>query len=73
MSPLFGRSRGRAKGGRRFRGGRGSGDFRTGSQPANCICPNCGLIEPHQPGMPCFQKKCPKCGSPMARQFSHEE
>ena len=30
-----------------------------------CVCPNCGYQEPHDRGVPCNQKKCPKCGTPM--------
>ncbi|MBZ5580737.1 MAG: hypothetical protein LAQ30_00780, partial [Acidobacteriia bacterium] len=31
--------------------------------------PQCGLTLPCEPGVPCFQRKCPQCGSFMARQF----
>ena len=44
-----------------------------GSPPVNCICPSCKKIMPHCRGVPCFQTKCPECGSPMTRQFSPEE
>ncbi len=40
--------------------------FATGPD-GNCICPKCGYKEAHQTGIPCYQKKCPKCGSPMTR------
>jgi len=75
MSFRFGRGQGRGKRGmgRRFRGGRGAGGFRSNVPPGNCICPNCGLIVQHQLGVPCFQTKCSNCGSPMVRQFSYEE
>lgn len=35
-----------------------------------CVCPNpnCGHREPHQAGVPCYQKKCPKCGTQMIRE-----
>ena len=45
--------------GRFGRGGLGPG--------GECYCPNCGYREPHQAGVPCYTKKCPKCGTPMAR------
>ena len=34
-----------------------------------CICTNseCGHTMPHKRGTPCYQLKCPKCGSPMTR------
>ena len=68
----FGRGRhGRGRGrGRDFRGGRG---FGPGGPPTNCICPNCGIVVPHRPASPCFQTKCPRCNSPMTRQFLYEE
>jgi hypothetical protein len=51
-------------------GGRGPGR-KGGAQAAgpggNCVCPNCRHQEPHRVGMPCYQKKCPKCGKQMAR------
>ena len=44
--------------------GRGMG-FRG---PATmCKCPNCGLQEPKERGIPCASKKCQKCGSAMIR------
>jgi len=33
-----------------------------------CVCPKCGLKIPHTIGQPCFQKKCPKCGTMMDRE-----
>ncbi len=35
-----------------------------------CVCtnPKCGYKMPHQAGIPCYQQKCPKCGSPMIRE-----
>ena len=50
------------RGGRRGLGG----GFGVG--PAGeCICYNCGYREPHQRGIPCQSKKCPKCGAFMIR------
>ena len=70
----FGRGKGRGGGGRGFRGGdRGPGGFGPVGPPANCICPKCGTVMPHRPGLPCFQTKCPRCGLPMTRQFFYEE
>jgi predicted DNA-binding protein (UPF0251 family) len=53
--------------GREF-GGRGRmGGFAAGPN-GNCVCPKCRYKEAHQIGVPCYQKKCPKCGSPMTRE-----
>ena len=63
---------GRGKGGRFRRGKKGWG-FRPTGDFMNCICPDCGLIEPRHPSIPCYQKECPRCGSPMVRQFIPKE
>jgi predicted DNA-binding protein (UPF0251 family) len=61
-------SRGRGLGrGRGFGGGGRMGRFVAGPS-GNCICPKCGYKEAHQTGIPCYQKKCPKCGSLMTRE-----
>ena len=58
---------GRGIGTGRGAGGRGRmGGFAAGPS-GNCICPKCGHKEAHQTGIPCYQKKCPKCQSPMTR------
>lgn len=33
----------------------------------SCVCPKCGYATSHQRGIPCFQIKCPRCGTPMTR------
>ena len=49
-------------------GGAGRGMGRGLGGPANeCVCPSCGHREIKQPGVPCAQMKCPKCGDPMVR------
>ena len=51
------------------RGRAGQGGF--GAGPGGyCVCtnPKCGYKMPHQAGTPCYQLKCPKCGSPMIRE-----
>ncbi len=32
-----------------------------------CVCPNCGHKLSHNRGVPCYQQKCPKCGTSMTR------
>jgi predicted Fe-Mo cluster-binding NifX family protein len=56
---------GRGRGMGRGRGGRGR---RVGAGPTgNCVCPACGEHVSHQPGLPCFEVRCPKCGAAMIR------
>ena len=61
--------RGRGQGGGR---GRGQGPGRMGGKAAgpggNCICPSCGHKSPHVVGQPCYDVKCPKCGTKMTRE-----
>jgi len=58
-------------GGGRGMGGGGRGMGRGGGRglgPAGaCVCPTCGETAPHQPGIPCFDMRCPKCGGAMTR------
>jgi uncharacterized membrane protein YgcG len=62
-----GRGGGRGRGGGGGRRGRGRmGGFAVGAG-GSCMCPSCGYTEPHKLGAPCFQQKCPKCGTPMTR------
>ena len=42
------------------------GGFRQGPD-GECICPNCNYVEQHQLAVPCYTKKCPKCGAVMRR------
>ena len=69
---------GSGKGGRRekrrwgFCGGKGLKWPWQSRRPLQCICPKCDLAVPYQPGLPCYQTKCPRCGSPMTRSFFHE-
>jgi len=30
-----------------------------------CVCPSCGQRAPHEAGVPCYDVKCPNCGTPM--------
>jgi predicted Fe-Mo cluster-binding NifX family protein len=53
--------------------GRGQGGGRMGGPQAGgalgfCVCAKCGHREPHQRGVPCVQKQCPKCGTALTRE-----
>lgn len=59
---MQGGGQGQGRGGGRGRmGGRGLGPS------GYCICPSCGARVPHQIGIPCYQRSCPKCGTKMTR------
>ena len=52
--------------------GQGQGPGRMGGSKAagpggKCICPNCGHKVKHRAGQPCYDVKCPKCGTQMMR------
>jgi len=50
------------------RGGRGRMGGPFGAGPGGtCVCPKCKHEVSHQVGVPCYQMKCPKCGTLMAR------
>jgi len=61
----MGGGQGRGQGGRRA--GRGGGPLAAGPE-GYCVCSQCGRKEPHQRGVPCFERKCPNCGAVMVRQ-----
>jgi len=44
-------------------GGMGGGCGRGGE----CVCPACGHRLPHERGVPCVTRQCPKCGAAMTR------
>jgi hypothetical protein len=44
------------------------GDSRAGAGPGGeCVCLKCGTVAPHEAGIPCSFKQCPKCGAKMVR------
>ena len=72
--PMNGRKRGgMGPGGGQGQGQAGQGRGRMGGPLAGgavgtCLCPKCGHREPHERGVPCVQRKCPKCGTAMTRE-----
>ena len=55
--------------GRGTRGGRGRMGGPFGAGPGgSCVCPQCGYREPHKRGVPCIERKCPKCGVTLVRE-----
>jgi len=63
VRPGRGGGRGRAP----ARGGRGMGGGFAMGPEGECICPKCETRVSHQTGQPCYERKCPKCGTPMTR------
>ncbi len=53
-------------GGRRRRRGCGRGGAAAGAG-GTCRCTRCGHEEPHERGVPCTERTCPKCGSSLVR------
>jgi len=66
--------RGKGSGGGRGGGrGRGSGPGRMGGPKAGgpggyCVCPQCGNKIEHTVAKPCYEVKCPECGTLMTRE-----
>jgi len=53
--------------GQRGRRGQCQGGGKRGQVDGVCVCPQCGYQEPHTRGVPCFEKKCPKCNTALTR------
>ena len=53
-------------------GHRGLGGGFARGPGSECLCPCCGYREPHQLGISCYSKKCPKCGATMTREYKKE-
>jgi len=60
MGQGAGRGRGSQKAGR-------MGGVAAGPQ-GFCVCPQCGQREAHQRGVPCYERKCVKCGAALIRE-----
>ncbi len=65
------RQRCSGKGAGQGRGGQGKGRMGgplSAGAVGTCLCPQCGHSEPHERGVPCPRKQCPKCGTALVRQ-----
>jgi hypothetical protein len=63
--------KGRNRGGMGSHAGQGRGRVGDESNPGpsgSCICVGCGHEEPHDRGIPCVERKCPRCGKQMIRE-----
>jgi len=49
-------------------GGRGRGGGSAAGPGGYCVCPDCGEKAAHQLGAPCYEQKCPTCGTVMTRE-----
>jgi len=54
--------------GRAGRGARMRGTSAGAGPGGKCVCPQCGEKVSHQLGTPCYNVKCPRCGSAMIRE-----
>lgn len=68
MSRGRGRGQGQGSGRGQSRGPGRMGGRQAAGPGGYCICPNCGHKVPHQVGQPCYDIKCPKCGTTMMRE-----
>jgi len=65
----IGRGQGPGRGQGQGPGRKGTGVPPGGTESAGtCICYQCGYREPHEPGLPCRAKICPRCGGEMGRE-----
>ncbi len=74
---------GGAGGGRGMGGGGGAGGGRGRMEgpggglgaSGSCVCPKCGYRQPHRPGVPCMEERCPSCNCALLREGSphHEQ
>lgn len=73
MPGCMGRGRRRSTGGsgifqkQGFTERSGNGGRRMGDAGGDCVCPQCGQRRNHRRGIPCFEYRCPTCGTPMMR------
>ena len=49
--------------------GRGQGAAGRPLGSEICTCSKCGYQEPHNRGIPCVKRKCPKCDAKMVGEF----
>jgi len=65
----LGRGVGLGQGGVGLGRGQGVAGRPLGSEVCTCSNPKCGYEEAHNRGIPCVDRKCPKCGAKMVGEF----